>query len=108
MFAEQVDSAHGVRCETHGQHQSLGTGGLRSERLPEAILRIAADRKLPREIVEESEFLDEFDVGLAGARVVAGVQLEELRAQGLGHAASLQILVSDHVAREEREHSADL
>ena len=44
MFAEQFDSAHGVGCEAHGEHQSLGAGRLGGERLREAILRIAADR----------------------------------------------------------------
>src|SRR5260221_205493 len=69
---------------------------------------IAANRQPARQIIEKAELLDQPDVGFARPRAVAPAQFEQRRAQRLGHAPRLQMLVSDHVAGEEREHGADL
>src|SRR5262249_55605106 len=108
VFAEQFDGAHGIGGEAHREHQPLGAGGLGGERLRETVAGIAADRKPPREIIEQAELLHQLDVGFARPRAVAAVQFEQRETQRLGDAAPLRVLVADHVAGEEREHSADL
>src|SRR5262245_18198126 len=108
VFAEEFDGAHGVGGEAHREHEPLGAGRLGGARLRETIVRIAADRQPPREIVEQAELLHELDVGFARPRAVAGMQFEELETQRLGLAAPLRMLVADHVAGEESEHGADL
>ncbi len=65
VFAEEFDGAHWVGGEAHREHEPLGAGGLGGARLRETIVWIAADRKPPREIIEQAELLHEPDVGVA-------------------------------------------
>ena len=94
MLAKQLDGTHRIGREADRKHQPLGACRLGGARLDEAIIRIAADRQPPRQVIEQPELLHQLDVGFAGARA-ATPRVPTANRKRLTAAANQLILAPD-------------